>query len=401
MPFPRKGKAFSIKIMKMKFINSLFLTGLAIITLGSPSCTKEATPLYPNRGENGNINYTWAATADSLQQTTYNVFLTSDGTFKQDNAGNNSFNYWWNAHMLDVLVDGFLRTKDDNYKTKMKALVNGIKVKNGGTYRNEFNDDMQWLGMACIRAYNATGDALYKQVAQELWTEIKKSWSDVFGGGITWKINTPNGKNACSNAPAAILAVRLYQIDKNQDDLDWAKRIYAWQKSKLVDPVTGLVWDNISLSNGAETINKSWIFTYNQGTYIGAATELYTATKNSEYLFDAVKTSNSSMTSSNTTSEGILKNENQGDGGLFKGILVRYLAQLIQQPDLAPVERDKFVKFLKFNAETLFKSGLARPAMMISPDWKRKPEGNTDLSTQLSGIMLLEAAAALKADNKF
>jgi hypothetical protein len=35
--------------------------------------------------------------------------------------------------------------------------------------------------------------------------------------------------------------------------------------------------------------------------------------------------------------------------------------------------------------------------MMISPDWTILPSGNTDLTTQLSGVMMIEAAASLKA----
>lgn len=283
----------------------------------------------------------------------------------------------------------------------MKALLRGIKIKNGNEYQNEFIDDMEWLGIACIRAYEATNDTEYLNVAKELWNEVKKGWSDVHGGGITWKINTPFGKNACSNAPGAILALGLYRIEENPEDLAWAKKIYDWQKVTLVDPVTGLVWDNIDIKNGETVINKDWVFTYNLGTYIGAATELYSVTNDKMYLNDAIKTSKSTMTSSKVTSEGLLKSEGQGDGGLFKGILIRYFTTLIQEPDLGESDRNDFVKFLKFNAETFFTDGISRPSMMCSPDWRKKPAATTDLSTQLSGIMLMEAAAKLKEDGIF
>src|SRR5690606_30905468 len=121
--------------------------------------------------------------------------------------------------------------------------------------------------------------------------------------------------------PGAILALGVYELEKNPEDLQWAKDIYAWQKETLVDPATGLVWDNINMENGETVITKEWIFTYNVGTYIGAANELYAATNDATYLNDAIKTATSTMTSQEVTSEGILKSENQGDGGLFKGIL--------------------------------------------------------------------------------
>ncbi|WP_224996264.1 glycoside hydrolase family 76 protein [Cesiribacter sp. SM1] len=370
-----------------------------LLVLSINSCSgDDPKPLNDGQGGVTEVVYTWSETADSLQEATYNTYLSTNGTFRQDNAGNNFFNYWWNAHMLDVLIDGYIRTDNEQYKARMKSLLQGIKVMNGGTYHNVFNDDMEWLGMACLRAYEATGDEAYLTVARDLWTEIKKSWSDVFDGGITWRTDTPFGKNACSNAPAAILALRLYQVDQNPEDLQWAKDIYNWQKATLVDPATGLVWDNISMQNGEVVINKDWIFTYNLGTYIGAANLLYEITGEQAYLSDAVQTARSSMTSPKVTSEGLLRSENQGDGGLFKGIFVRYFTDLILQPGLNEATRNELVRFMKFNAETFYSKGIGRPSMLSSPDWRQQPGSNTDLSTQLSGIMLIEAAARLKAE---
>src|SRR5690554_7109276 len=54
---------------------------------------------------------------------------------------------------------------------------------------------------------------------------------------------------------------------------------------------------------------------------------------------------------------GILKNEGQGDGGLFKGIFVRYFTELIQEPSISETDRQVMVDFIKFNAETFYKSG--------------------------------------------
>ena len=361
------------------------------------SCSDDnPKPLRDKDGTNGETVYTWSETADSLQEATYTTFLSANGTFRQNNTGNSSFNYWWNAHMLDVLVDAYIRNGNEQHKTQMKALLRGIKVMNGGTYINVFNDDMEWLAMASLRAYEVTSDEEYLTVANELWTEIKKSWSDVYGGGITWKSDTPFGKNACSNAPAAILALRLYKISGDPDDLQWAKDIYSWQKSTLVDPATGLVWDNISQENGVEVIQKDWIFTYNLGTYLGAANLLYEATNEQEYLNDAIRTAKSSMTSPKVTSEGLLRDEGQGDGGLFKGIFVRYFTDLILQPDLDDQTRDDFVKFMRFNAETFYSKAIRRPSMMSGSNWRQLPSSSTDFSTQLSGVMLIEAAALLE-----
>lgn len=337
----------------------------------------------------------WNNIADSLQKATYNIYLGSNGVFNQDNLGNDRFNYWWNAHMVDVLVDGYNRTGDESYLPKLKELIRGIKKKNNGSYQIFYNDDMEWLGIACLRAYTATGDSEYKDVADFLWKEVKKGWSDVHGGGIMWRTDTPEEKNACSNGPGAILALRMYEVDGNVDDLDWAKKIYEWEKKTLVDPLTGLVWDNISNKNGKTEINKKLVLTYNQGTYIGAATELYEVTGNDMYLEDAWKTTKSLMKSPKLTFEGILRNEGQGDGGLFKGILVRYLTILAENSDLEILKKNELLGFLSHNINILNTSGIESQSWLVGPDWAVKPGKNNDFSTQLSGVMLAEMAERL------
>ena len=380
---------------------SLILATIAVFGLSVTSCSDDPIPLNDPNGSTGpEYDFTWVATADSLQNATYNSYLGSNGTFVQDNAGNSTFHYWPNAHVLDMLVDGYLRTGNESYVPKMKALVRGIKIKNGNTYNNVFNDDMIWLGNSCLRAFEATNDQEYKDVAELLWGIIKTSWSDdVFGGGITWKQDTPFQKNAVSNAPAAILALRLYEIDQDQDDLEWATKIYAWQKNNLVDPISGLVWDNISMTNGVTVTNRDWVFTYNMGTWIGAGLRLYEITNNPVYLTDAVKSAKSSMISPKLVTNGLLKDEGQGDGGLFKGIFIRYFTEIIEQPAINSSDRQSFVSFFKFNAQTLYKRGIQRPVMFVGPNWNALPTGTTDLTTQISGVMLMEAAAKLDEEN--
>ncbi|MDD7888151.1 glycoside hydrolase family 76 protein [Flavivirga sp. 57AJ16] len=371
----------------------LVILGLLFVV----SCSVDPRPLRDVNNNDDQFQYDWSATADSIQDATYTQFLGSQGTFTANNAGDNTFHYWPNGHALHILVDGYVRTGDASYVSKMKALLNGIKSKNGNTYVNVFNDDMLWLANACVRAYVATNDSEYKDVAEFLWTEILKSHSDVFGGGITWKKDTPKSKNAVSNGPTIVLAMRLYDLEGNTEYLDWAKNIYEWQKNTLVDPATGLVWDNISETDGVVTTNKDWIFTYNMGTWIGAGIRLYQETGEEDYLFNALKSAKSLMTSSKLTTEGLLRDEGEGDGGLFKGILVRYFTELILLPDLNTNDRNAFLKFFKFNVETFHAKGLSKPNMMSGHNWKVAPTGKVDLTTQLSGVMLIEAAARLEA----
>ncbi|WP_423148002.1 glycoside hydrolase family 76 protein [Rubrolithibacter danxiaensis] len=384
--------------MKLKSYSSLFIALALPFILANTSCVKDKPfPLY--NGETKTVEYNWPETADSLQDITYTTFLSADGKyFIQNNTGNNSFNYWWNAHMLDVLVDGYSRSQDDVYKQRMTSLLNGINDKNNGNYPNDYYDDMEWLALASLRAYGVTQDDSFLNAANILWNDIKTGLNNNQGGGIAWRKSQLDYKNTPANAPAVILACGLFQQQQNNQDLELAKTLYQWLKTTLIDPATGLAWDGIN-SKGDGQIDRNK-YTYNQGVLIGAQHELYKVTGDEAYLNDAVRTANSVIKDLELAPGGILKNEGQGDGGLFKGILVRYLAQLIEEPDLSQADRDNYIQFLKNNAQTLYTKGISRPGLMISPDWKNKPSGNTDLSTQLSGLMLIEAAAKLDKEGK-
>jgi predicted alpha-1,6-mannanase (GH76 family) len=378
-------------------IKKVALAGLIPVLL--TSCFKDDPfPLYGNK-PSPVIDYTYAATADTLQEKTYTAFISSNGNyFKQDNAGNNNYNYWPQAHTMDVFTDAYLRTNNDIYKQRMKSLLNGTKAANGNKLQNDFYDDMEWLALSTLRAYEATKDPDYLSAAGTLWTDIKTGVNANQGGGIAWRKSQLDYKNTPANAPAIIFAARLYRLQKNEADLTLAKDLYTWLKGKLVDP-SGIVWDGIN-SKGDGQLDKNK-FTYNQGVFIGAALELYNVTGDAAYLADAVRTATATIKDLDIAPGGLLKNEGQGDGGLFKGILVRYLTLLALKEEVAQTDRDAYVAFLKYNAQTLFAKGISRPDFFVSPDWKTKPSGTIDLTTQISGVTLMEAAATLKKAGKF
>lgn len=355
------------------------------------SCEKDD---IPSNGDDDNedetIDWQAAANASSTALTTH--FWNSGGSyFNTDNSGNTNFQYWPNAHGLDVLIDAYERTGSNSYRAYFDLWFTGVKARNGNTWDNEYYDDMEWIALALLRAYKATGDTKYKDAALELWGYIKEGWNDNAGGGITWKKGMEWSKNACSNGPAAILAARLYQEFGNEEDRDWATRIYGWLKSTLVNPTTGAVWDNIDSRTG--DINKDWVFTYNQGTYIGAAVELHKIFNERAYLNDAVLAAD--YTISTLVENSLLKSEGTGDGGLFKGIFVRYFTELIQQERLDASKLRRYLQFMEYNAETLWEQGTTKPATLFGPNWRQKPGTSTGLTEQLSGSMLIEAMALL------
>lgn len=374
-----------IDVMKKCYF--FLFSGLALFQ----SCSKNDQPIN-NVVEPYTIN--WNAAADSSSNTlVYSFWNAADNYFNDNNAGLLSFNYWPQAHALDVVVDAYLRTNNNKYRTTMNQWYDGVKVKNGNTFYNVYYDDMEWIALSMLRTYDATQDEKFKTASIDIWKDIQTGWNNNAGGGISWKKDQLYSKNACSNGPACILAARLYQQFGDVKDKDWAMKIYNWEKEVLFNPSNGAVADNIDSRTGV--VNSSWIFTYNQGTFLGSALELYKITGEKGYLNDAIKAADYTLNSLVNSNDRLIKSEGTGDGGLFKGIFVRYFVQLILNPDLDAATKKRYTTFIKLNAETLWRNGTNKQLVLFGTYWNTKPGSVTGLPEQLSGSMLIEAMALL------
>ena len=338
----------------------------------------------------------------------------SAGYFVKNHIGDNYAGYWPQAHAMDVVIDGFIRNKelyeltDDSkyyakyseYSNLFDRWYNGIYAGNGNRYVNHYFDDMEWIALTMIRLYEATGNQKYLTTAKELWDAIKTAWSEDLGGGLFWRgydnHAEKTSKNACSNGPGCLVALRLYanDVDKNEN-LDWAKRIFAWEKENLVGS-DGRVYDNKDLSGKV----TEWIFTYNQGTYLGSAHELYKITGERSYLNDATMAASYTIDFM-TDGNGILKKEgssNGDDAGLFRAVFIRYFVKLVLEEDLNPSLQSKYNYFLTNNSKTLWNTATENtyywgrdwtvggvPGNNILPDY--------DMQCQTSGCTLIEARA--------
>lgn len=340
----------------------------------------------------------WNASADSSTTSLITNFWNPVSNYFNYNVSGTDFHYWPQAHALDVVIDAYERTNDEAYKSYFEKWFTGVKAKNGGSFLNYFYDDMQWNALSLLRAYNATNDEKYKTASIAVWEDIKTGWNDKGGGGIAWNKGELNSKNACSNGPACILAARLYQQFKNEADKEWALKIYDWEKDVLFNPSNGAIFDNLNASTG---VISNYISTYNQGTFIGSAVELYKITGEKTYLNDAVKAAN--YTINKLTANRILNTEGNGDLALFKGIFIRYFVQLIQTPGLDSATKQRFLLFLKYNANELWYTGTNKQYVVFKSDWKSAPYflSETELNAQLSGCMLVEAAALLEKEGEF
>ena len=337
----------------------------------------------------------WSAAATSSTDMLISQFWNSEGYFNYgSNGSDKGFQYWPNAHAMDVVIDAYLRTGSETYKGYFDKWFAGIKVKNGGTYLNNFYDDMQWNALTMLRLYNITKDEKYLTTVKALWTDIAAGWNETYAaGGIAWVKSQPYSKNACSNGPASLLAIRLYQVTKDEMYKEWAIKIYEWEKNTLFERATGAVYDNI---NGNTNAVSQVTLTYNQGTFMGAAVEIYQVTGDKAYLNDAQKAANYTLTRCIDSSNNILRDEGDGDNALFKGIFMRYFLILLKQNDLNAAYRTKFETFFNNNAQIVWTKGAYPQTLLFGKAWNEPPLGEAQLTAQASACMMIEAKAAFK-----
>lgn len=373
--------------------------GLALLTVACGKIDDE----YIERNPAPDIN--WSSAADSSSMSLVeNYWNPVKHHFNNDNYGNiGQYDYWPEAHGLEVLLDAYARTKEDTYKQCISDFYEGVKAKNGNRFWNNFYDDMGWHGIAHLRAFEITGDKRYEESAKDLWAWILEGWTDYDGGGIRWNHeDTADGisKGVPSNGPATIIAARRWQKYGNAEvvgganDSVWMIRIYDWMKDNRFDRQSGRVYENINDTKG------DW--TYNAGTFIGSALEIYKITGNRMYLNDAIKTADWATSNLINTTNKVLSDwaeQQNHDVNLFKGIFVRYFTQLILNKDLPEATRSRYIAFMKHSAQALWTEGTdKKPAVLFGYKWWETPNGTSYLRTQLSGNMMMEAMALLKQE---
>ena len=322
--------------------------------------------------------------------------------------------YWPQAHAMDVLVDAYMRTGDDLYKDLFPLWWEGMPRFNFAKgmnpqdpWWNVFVDDMEWMILAQIRMFECTRDTKYIAKARQMYDDwVWPTWGPEdeapWYGGITWKTDVSKSKNACSNGPAALIAARLYRFYADagfsggkvrEAYLNEAVKIYMWEKHHLFDKETGAVYDHM---NGKGEIQKDWIFTYNIGTFLGAAHELYKITGERQYLDDAVLASNYVI--GHLSEGGVLPDATSGDGGLFHGIFFRYFVKLANEDDLSYEVRKRFHDYLTNLALVMAKEGVNPRTMLYGGRWRKAPadEEPVGLTPHLTGCMLMEAMCVLR-----
>ena len=191
-------------------------------------------------------------------------------------------------------------------------------------------DDQMWIVRELLRAYRLTGEQAYLERAEELTAYVLDGWDctlDAQGqehGGITWGPGYTS-KHACSNGPMVSPLVWLSQIYKGKRSrtiqytllpdgtirtqrvrkssyyLDMAARIYRYHKQHYLMPDKGVCHDmeggggEVAYHSADGKTYRSHAplghpggkpYTYNTGTLISGAADLYAATGQEAFLHD-------------------------------------------------------------------------------------------------------------------
>ncbi|HEX2915383.1 MAG TPA: glycoside hydrolase family 76 protein [Chloroflexia bacterium] len=293
--------------------------------------------------------------------------------------------FWWEAQLWEVVMDAYQRTNSATYRSMLDSVYNGWTSNYPNpTSTNDFNDDLGWWALASARAYELTGNTAYRTEAKFLFDSIYSYYDSTTGGGIWWKRDVHDQKNVATNAPAVITAVKLSKALGDSTYLTKAQNIYNWLKSVLQSG--GHVYDHV---DSAGTVSK-WDFTYNFGTFIGAADALYGATNNTAYLNDATSVANWATTyltiGGTVIYEGTNGTPTPDDAGGFKMIFARYLNELASK-----YGQSQYLSFLQKNATQAWNHRRTSDNL-VGPDWSAPAPTNSYLQsmTAASGADILQ-----------
>jgi predicted alpha-1,6-mannanase (GH76 family) len=300
--------------------------------------------------------------------------------------------------MLELAEDAYQRSGKAIYRNMVTQLYAGFVWMHGTAWtRDPYNDDVMWMVLAALRMQTITGKTAYRDQARRQFDAVyARAKTNDFGGGLWWSTGR-TAKNACINAPAAIAAAELYSSLHNSAYLVKARSLYGWVRAHLFDQTTGAVYDRISwqtTATGKVAVVDRATYTYNQGSFIGAADLLFRLTGDVTYYRDAVKALDYAQ--DNLTNQGILRSEGAGgDGGGFKGIFARWAVKFTRDRGIK-----RYEPWFQQNARAALAARSA--ANLMDQDWSR-PTGAGRLYSfdTSSAVALLQALAPGRANRSF
>jgi predicted alpha-1,6-mannanase (GH76 family) len=285
-------------------------------------------------------------------------------------------------------------------------------------------DDQMWLIRELLEAYRLTDKAAYLQKAEYLTDYVLDGWDctrNASGdelGGIPWGPGYVT-KHACSNGPMVSPLVWLHELYKGKNDeityryidaadkltrkteqvkksdyyLNFAEKIYAWQKSQLLRGDG--VYDDMrgGCSPGSpqtETINGvvyrkgttcqdrvGPAFTYNSGTMLSGGADLFRATNDNVYLEDSKKLSDASFkyfAKLGQTKAGYYTYDINGFRNWFNGVMMRGYVDVYPAYEGVGPYIESFQKNLDYGYDNFKHNGFLPTNLLLG--WSRDNANN-------------------------
>ena len=246
-----------------------------------------------------------------------------------ENAAGNS-NWWWqSANALTALIRF---DKVTGSKEHLPYIKTAFEKNQRGNFLNEFYDDEGWWALAWVEAYELTNNPRYLRMAEIIFADMTKGWSEDFGGGIWWKKDHLT-KHAIENNLFILLGLRLHAHRPNakvagKTYRQWAEATWAWYEQ------TGFIEADFRVADALKpdgSMHRVY-FTYNQGVTLACAVEFYQLTQDEKFLRLAEKLADAALEKMTDEKTGVLRewlepNSTQ-DLAQFKGIFMRHLYTL-------------------------------------------------------------------------
>ena len=342
------------------------------------------------------------------------------GLKKQQKAGNTELYGKYYSRYVDLLaklhanaayyLGTFTLTSFTQHKEWTVYAVDRVREKGKANVTGVLNvyDDQMWLVRELLEAYHLTGQERYLQEAEYLTAYVLDGWDctlDEKGkehGGIPWGPGYVT-KHACSNAPIISPLVALYEIYKKKGDqivahsidqkdkltriskkekksdfyLRYAKRIYDWQKVYLLNEkgvyadMMGDCFPDCSIAyetvNGVQYRKNTELrkavgtaFSYNSGTMISGAADLYRVTKAKSYLEDGKKLADATFTYFGKLGQQIPEHYTYATDGFnnwFNGVLLRGYTAIFPNYSRAGLYAKSFQDNLDYGYTHFLKDG--------------------------------------------
>ncbi len=243
---------------------------------------------------------------------------------------------WAESQAVNALIDTGHDNKAQQALNRLQSTYgqgNGVDPNpNVGFPQNRFYDDNSWVGQDYMQLYQKTHNPKDLQQAEKTFSFLQTGEQTTkppdgngachlpVKGGMQWEENQSPQLNGTAAGAAAELGAQLYQATGNPKYKNFAEQNLHFMNQYLSDPNHPGLYDNsLNLSpqqnhggnsqgKQIQIYNKSthqWqtfsysqnksLYTYNQGTAIGADVSLYQKTHDSKYLANAMLTAQASQ----------------------------------------------------------------------------------------------------------